>query len=109
MNYTTYGPGDEITWPPYSGHPNDPRGYDEVEPSTDELVAHLATHIHDDGLMNEVTDLVLAGLDDDDWHELMAAIARTKDPAFRNLQQLVAEHLRDHIERHMAATEHDYA
>lgn len=25
QRYTQYGPGDEPTWPAYSGHPNDPR------------------------------------------------------------------------------------
>lgn len=29
--YTQYGPGDEITWPPYSGNPNDPRHEDDDE------------------------------------------------------------------------------
>jgi hypothetical protein len=28
--YTSYGYGDSATWPPYSGHPNDPRAeYDD--------------------------------------------------------------------------------
>lgn len=41
--YTPYGPGDEATWPPYSGHPNDPRDPDdgsqehEDEPEPDVL------------------------------------------------------------------------
>jgi hypothetical protein len=26
MNHNLPGPGDEATWPAYSGHPNDPRG-----------------------------------------------------------------------------------
>lgn len=25
------GPGDEETWPPYSGHPNDPRSPEEFD------------------------------------------------------------------------------
>lgn len=29
--YTQYGPGDEITWPPYSGNPNDPRHEDDFD------------------------------------------------------------------------------
>ena len=26
-----YGPGDEITWPPYSGHPGDPRAPEQPD------------------------------------------------------------------------------
>lgn len=29
MRLTDYGPGDEQTWPPCAGHPNDPRTDDE--------------------------------------------------------------------------------
>lgn len=31
---TRYGPGDEATWPPYAGNPNDPRA---PEPTDEEL------------------------------------------------------------------------
>jgi hypothetical protein len=31
--YTSYGPGDECTWPAYSGNPNDPRA---PEPTAEE-------------------------------------------------------------------------
>jgi hypothetical protein len=31
--YTSFGPGDECTWPAYAGHPNDPR---EPEPTAEE-------------------------------------------------------------------------
>lgn len=30
------GPGDEATWPPYSGHPNDPRDPDDGSQEHDE-------------------------------------------------------------------------
>jgi hypothetical protein len=29
--YTPLGPGDEATWPPYSGDPNDPRHVDDPD------------------------------------------------------------------------------
>lgn len=34
MKFTDYGPGDEITWPAYRGHPNDPRAPDPDESIT---------------------------------------------------------------------------
>lgn len=34
MKITQYGPGDECTWPPYAGHPNDPRAPEPDESLT---------------------------------------------------------------------------
>lgn len=36
MRYTTLGPGDAATWPPYSGHPGDPRAPDDVDITDDD-------------------------------------------------------------------------
>lgn len=35
MKQITYGPGDDETWPPCSGHPNDPRNTDNDAPGDD--------------------------------------------------------------------------
>jgi hypothetical protein len=49
MHYTTLGPGDEATWPPFAGHPNDPRHSDDTlcaqdarDRAKDELLADPA-------------------------------------------------------------------
>jgi Lar family restriction alleviation protein len=34
--FTNLGPGDESTWPPYSGHPGDPRAPDDVDITDDD-------------------------------------------------------------------------
>lgn len=38
--YTSLGPGDEATWPPYSGNPNDPRAPDHDEDDEPEITAN---------------------------------------------------------------------
>ena len=35
--YTQWGYGDSATWPPYSGHSNDPRAQDDVDSDDDDL------------------------------------------------------------------------
>jgi len=32
--FTKFGPGDEATWPPFAGHPNDPRAPDDGDDDT---------------------------------------------------------------------------
>ena len=49
MKRTDYDPGDPETWPPYSGHPLDPRAPDETEG-----IEMLADEIRDDP--NQIAD-----------------------------------------------------
>ena len=46
--YTPYGPGDSITWPPCTGHPNDPRTDDLFPPDDDENEDDLEQDNEDD-------------------------------------------------------------
>ena len=41
------GPNDPECWPPYAGHPNDPRGPVEIEPTDEELAIELIAQCAD--------------------------------------------------------------
>lgn len=61
MTLARYGPGDEITWPPGVGHPNDPRTESDDRDPADlpraELRAHLETLTRDE-LIGHILDLL---------------------------------------------------
>ena len=47
MSYTR-GPGDEATWPAFSGHPNDPRApEDDSDDTTEEAIVDVFEYIAD--------------------------------------------------------------
>lgn len=48
------GPGDSITWPPYSGHPNDPRGTAWEDLTEEE--AEALRKVIDDEAMDRAAD-----------------------------------------------------
>lgn len=67
-----YGPGDECTWPPFCGHPNDPRGDGEIPTDLERAKEFLETiryHI-------DTADVALAKLD---WCGFIAAITAVRD------------------------------
>lgn len=54
MNYQNLpGPGDEATWPPYAGHPNDPRAPDSGEVDIHENPEYVSRVEDSDGWMLE--------------------------------------------------------
>lgn len=67
-----YGPGDECTWPPFCGHPNDPRGddYDQTDlERTKEFLDTVRYYI-------DTADGSLAKLD---WHGFHLAMTAARD------------------------------
>lgn len=110
MTYTTYGPGDEITWPMCTGHPNDPRTPDE--PDTDALLAHAAAWIEVSGdILNAIEDR-MSSLDEEDRHEIVVAFIRSSDPATAHIRAELVECERDVIlddmERRRHESKYDY-
>lgn len=106
MKFTDYGPGDEITWPMCVGHPNDPRTPDE--PDTDALTAHAAAWIEVSGdMLNAIGDRMAAGLDDDEWRDLVIAVMRSNDPALAGIRAELVECERDVILDDMERRQHE--
>ena len=71
MRYTTQGYGDESTWPPYSGHPNDPRVPLTSAWEQAQDIAHNAERVEE--LRNrKLLDDVAVKIDGE-WHDLTSA------------------------------------
>lgn len=77
MRITSYGPGDEATWPPFAGHPNDPRYDDSRDIAIETLAAEMADNPFD------VQDAI-DRLPEDSWWPIAQALAK------RDAQALLA-------------------
>ncbi len=98
------GPGDEVTWPPYSGHSLDPRGPLDLddEPDLSEIIDDLLAAAAENPQSEAVTwifDTLGDEFGDERTTEIMVAL---RDGNHEELGRLFADHMLAGLARYRA-------